>query len=114
MAGRRQPFQAYHLPDERLREILGAARTGQPPSPLSDLEIELVRHAVAELGGRFIVNKLAAAMQGRASHHTIRTLAQAWERRGWLTAPADATDSRQVTAQLREFAGLERTGVQGV
>jgi hypothetical protein len=64
------------------------------------VETRLVRYALDELDGCFIVNRLAAAFQGEISRRQIVALAQRWERRSWLTAPAHATDPRRVTPEL--------------
>ena len=71
---------------------------------LNDVEADLVRYAIEELDGRFIINRLAPAFQGDISRRQIVKLGQKWEARGWLTAPAHATDARRLTPDLRTLA----------
>ena len=109
--GRYRVFQAYWLPEDRLNSLAA----GQLPAPLSDLERSLVGYALEHLDGRFIVNQLAQAFAGQGvSHHQVQKLAEQFERRGWLTQPAHATDARRLTTELSALAGHARTGVQVV
>ncbi len=83
-------------------------------SPLTELEGRLVRYALERLAGKFIVNRLAEGFAGEVSQYQVRTLAEEWERRGWLTAPAHATDARRVTMELAVLAGAQAgQGAQG-
>jgi DNA segregation ATPase FtsK/SpoIIIE-like protein len=106
MEGHYQFFQAYHAQEQITQaEIL---------PPLTPLETRFVAYALLKLDGKFIVNRLAEAFAGEGvTSHQVKTLAQAWERRGWLTQPGHATDARRVTPELAEFAGLSRTSAQG-
>lgn len=108
--GQYRIFQAYRLSDEQANSLGGLAVES---SALSELEQTLVRFALENLEGRFIVNRLAEALaeQGVTSHQ-VKTLAQRWEQRGWLTSPAHATDPRRVTPELAVLAGVPRTGAQ--
>ncbi len=100
-------LQSFYLPDEALlqvaQSVAGSAATGPA---LSQDEIALVQYATSQLGGAFIVNKLAAAFEGRITHHAIRGIAERWEKRGWLTSPVHRADPRRVTAGLCELAGI--------
>ena len=105
-------FQAYRLTAEQ-------AVSTQPVdlNPLSEVERALVAYALEQLEGRFIVNRLAQAMAGRAqpiSHHQVQKIAEQFERRSWLTKPQHATDARRITPELARLAGVARTGVQAV
>ena len=71
---------------------------------LSGVETDLVRYAIEELDGRFIINRLAPAFQSDVSRRQIVKLGQKWEARGWLTQPAHATDPRRVTPDLEALA----------
>ena len=67
---------------------------------LSGVETALVRYAMEALGGAFIVNRLYEQHQGLISKRRLTALAQRWEGRGWLTAPASRSKPRQVTGEL--------------
>ena len=107
--GRTQVFQAYRAPEDHLLRL----SAGQVPAPLDNLECALVQYALEHLDGRFIVNQLAQVFAGQGmTSHQVKILAQTWERRGWLTSPAHATDARRLTPELCRLAGQERTGAQ--
>jgi hypothetical protein len=92
--------QAYWLDKTRVvNDVTQATDAGA----LSEAERELVRYALGHLDGCFIVNKLAGVVDGWTSYKVAK-LAQAWERRGWLTRPAHATDARRVTPELERLA----------
>ena len=96
--GRYQVIQAYHLTTEQERQVLAIPVV---LSPLSEIERSLVAHAIEQLDGRFIVNKLAAAFAGQGvTHHQVQKMAAQFERRGWLT-PAHATDARRLVWNWR-------------
>jgi energy-coupling factor transporter ATP-binding protein EcfA2 len=124
IGGKLRVLQGYDVPDDLLRMHLGSiAPTPTPAEPpklltvgepgpthavkLTDLERALVLYAVGELGGGFAIGKLAEAFQEQATHHEIRTLAERWERKGWLTRPEGGNVGRQVTAELAEAAREE-------
>jgi hypothetical protein len=110
--GRYQVIQAYRLTPEQERQGLAIA---VDLSPLNELECSLVAYAIEHLEGRFIVNKLTAAFAGRGvTHHQVQKMAAQFEQRGWLTAPAHATDSRRVSEELARLTGFAHTGVQAV
>ena len=99
--GKAEQMQAYHVSDEDLLAITSEMRGAD--GAVSAEEAALVRYAVAELGGGFVVNKLAARFAGQWTHHRIRTLAELWERRGWLTTPASVVEPRRVTPALMQM-----------
>lgn len=105
--GRPVELQGYYLADDDLlkvtRSVAGSVATGPQ---LGDGESALVRYAVERLGGAFVKNALAAAFSPEWSDHRIKTLAKAWELRGWLTKPANRADARRVTPELARLAGL--------
>jgi len=74
--------------------------TAPPPPALDDLEAGLVAYAVDDLDGCFIIGRLYERFTGQISKRRLATLAQQWQARGWLTAPAHATDPRRVTPEL--------------
>jgi hypothetical protein len=67
---------------------------------LTELEEELVRHAVEHLGGKFHIHNLAAAFKGRIGMKRIWRLAKNWELRGWLIPGPSRADGRRVSDEL--------------
>jgi hypothetical protein len=101
--GRRwQTVQTLRVDGRITRAIVGEVTAPARPA-LSDVEAGLVRYAVRELDGAFIINKLYAEFRGRISKPSLERLGRQWELRGWLTAPAHATDPRRVTADLLDL-----------
>ncbi|MBN1955855.1 MAG: DNA translocase FtsK [Anaerolineae bacterium] len=94
--------QCAFIPDEALGEWVALGGVIGPA--LGKVEVSLVRHALEHLDGAFTINPLYEAFQGRISRRQIVNLAQRWEMRGWLTAPAHATDPRRVTPELEALA----------
>jgi len=105
LAGQYQPIQTYILDQQAESDWLtgGAAPT---ISALSEVECTLVRLAIETLGGQFKIKRLAEMMDGRATEWKIRTVAEEWEKRGWLTHPVDAVSSRKITPELEKLAGF--------
>jgi hypothetical protein len=101
--GQWQTVQTLRVKPETVRALAGRAAVPQLPA-LDDVETNLVRYALAELDGAFIINALDAAFRGTISRRQIVKLAQQWELRGWLTTPAHATDPRRVTPELVSLA----------
>jgi len=63
-----------------------AERAAVPQAPaLSEIETALVRYAIENLGGAFIIGRLYAQFRGQVSKYRLEQLAQQWELRGWLT-----------------------------
>ncbi len=116
--GRWQRVQTPLVDVDHLPNLGGIA---PPPRPaLSDDEAALVRYAVEALDGAFIINRLYEARVSGISKRALTELAQQWEMRGWLTAPAHATDPRRVTDELAALcptlgpkSGDRVTGVAG-
>ena len=83
-----------------------AERVSAPPAPaLEPVEMALVRYALDELGGAFIIGRLYEQFGAQISKRQLTRLGQRWEMRGWLTTPAHATDARKVTGELAALAG---------
>lgn len=97
-------LQTYQVPE--LQELTWLGQSPSTQRALSEVEAELVRYAVEQLNGEFILDKLAAAFVGKVSRWKVRTLAEAWEQRGWLTQPADAVSARKVTPELMKLANF--------
>ena len=77
-----------------------------PVAPvLEPVEVELVRYALEDLAGAFIIGRLAEQFAGQISKRALTKLGQRWQMRGWLTEPRTATDARRVTEELAALAG---------
>jgi hypothetical protein len=94
-------MQAYYVDDSRLHELVAGLGAVPAAPALDELEAQLVRYAIRELGGRFTIHALVAAFTGRATHYRVRTLAERLERRGLLLAPEGPTAGRRVTPELQ-------------
>lgn len=141
LAGGTRLVQAYRVGRERLAEILAPITVAPQiaervptiieasPAPqlaphveLSEIERQLVRVSIEQLGGAFTINRLMEIFAGQISNGELRALAQSWETRGWLTpAGHDATRGvivgRRVTPVMAMMAGIigyNVTGVTGV
>jgi DNA segregation ATPase FtsK/SpoIIIE-like protein len=77
---------------------------------LTPLECRLVRHALLEFEGGFPIGRLYRTFKGRISHRQLVKLGQAWESRGWLTAPVATTRPRQITDELKRVYEACRHG----
>jgi hypothetical protein len=103
LEGEPLPVQGYHVDEAALQRVVARLREPGPATRLNAAELALVRYAIEQLDGCFIVGKLAAAFAGEWTHYRIATLARTWEARGWLSRPAHATDPRRVGEMLREY-----------
>jgi hypothetical protein len=97
--GRWREVQTFFVAEGTVEALLGLSEEDASPV-LPPLHIELVRHAVAELDGAFIINQLYDAFKGQISRRQIVKLAGQWEQRGWLTEPEHAAAPRLVTDEL--------------
>jgi hypothetical protein len=107
VGGEWQTVQTLRVAPETVRSIAGQVAALEQPA-LGDVETDLVRYAVQNLGGAFVVNQLYEQFAGQISKRRLTTLAQQWESRGWLTAERrDANghrQGRQVTLELLALA----------
>ncbi|MFL7807766.1 MAG: hypothetical protein AB8I80_04010, partial [Anaerolineae bacterium] len=103
VGGQWQTVQTLRVEPETVQALAGRVTVPQLPA-LDGVEADLVRYALAELDGAFIINALDTAFHGTVSRRQIVKLARKWELRGWLTAPAHATDPRRVTPELASLA----------
>jgi hypothetical protein len=97
-------LQGYAVEDAQITGLVAGLRASKP-SPLSDLDVELVAYARDWLGGAFKLKDLGEFARGRLSYRKLKELAQSWESRGWLTKPADAVSPRRLTPELLSLAG---------
>jgi len=66
-----------------------------------------------ELDGAFTINRMYERFTDRISKRQLTALGQRWERRGWLTSPADAVSPRYVTDELSTLLPCPRTDEGG-
>jgi DNA segregation ATPase FtsK/SpoIIIE-like protein len=85
VGGRWRRVQVLKADDALLGDVAGYTEPERPA--LEEVEADLVRHALEELGGAFTIGKLYDALGDRVSRRQITKRARAWERRGWLTEP---------------------------
>jgi len=104
IGGRWETVQTLRVEPSAAGDFITERVTVERPA-LSDVEAALVRYAVEALNGAFIVNRLYNHHKGLISKRTLTTLAQKWERRGWLTTPANRSEPRRVTAELLALVG---------
>lgn len=105
-------LQGYAVEDAQVTGLVVGLRASKP-SPLSDLDLELVAYARDWLGGAFRLKALGEFGAGRISYRKLKDLARAWESRGWLTKPADAVSPRMMTPELLRLAGAAGGGLGG-
>jgi len=94
-----ETLQGFYITDKEVERLTATLRGGQP-SVLTELEEELIRHAVEHLGGKFHIHNLAAAFKGRISLKRIWRLAKTWEGRDWLIPGRSRADGRRVSDEL--------------
>ncbi len=103
--------QGYALRDGVLkaiaRTVAGQTVTASAGPALSEREVALVRYAVEQLHGAFVVGRLTSARLDGWSEWGIRRLAEQWEIKGWLTSPQYKGGARHVTPELASLAGVE-------
>ena len=92
-------LQGFYITEKEI-EQLTAGLCGNRPSPLTELEEEMVRYALAHLGGKFHIHKLAAAFKGQIGMKRIWKLAKNWELHGWLIPGPSRADGRRVSGEL--------------
>jgi len=103
--GRWVKVQTLRVDPALVREMIAEHTVVERPA-LTPTEQDLIRYAVEHLGGAFIINRLYEVFKGRVSKRWLTALAQAWERRGWLTQPASRSEPRYATEELLALAGI--------
>jgi hypothetical protein len=84
------------------------------PEILAPIEQDLVRFALEELEGAFLINHLYEAFKGKISRRQLVQLARCWEDRGWLTKPQRDADGHKLGRQVSpELVALTRAGNGG-
>ena len=97
--GRWEQVQTLRVEPDTVGDFITERVTAKRPA-LNEVEAALVRYAVEELDGAFIVNRLYERHGGLISKRKLTALAQKWEKRGWLTTPASRSEPRRVTPEL--------------
>jgi DNA segregation ATPase FtsK/SpoIIIE-like protein len=97
--GRWREIQTFFVAQGTVEALLGLSEA-EPDPILPALHVDLVRYAMGELDGAFIINRLYDAFQGQISKRKLTELAQHWEARGWLTEPEHRSDPRRPTEEL--------------
>jgi len=91
-----ETLQGLYITEKEIERLAGELRGGRP-SLLTELEEEMVRHAMTHLSGKFHIHKLAAAFKGRIGMKRVWRLAKNWELRGWLIPGPSRADGRRVS-----------------
>lgn len=99
LGGRWETIQTLRVEPNAAADFITKRMAVERPA-LNAVEAALVRYALAELDGAFIVNRLYDHHKGLISKRALTTLAQRWEARGWLTTPASRSEPRRVTPEL--------------
>ena len=84
-----------------ISEQVAVEHPAEDSDVLSEIEQALVKYALDELDGAFIISRLYKAHKGEISKYALTELAKKWELRGWLTEPEHRADPRRVTDELR-------------
>ena len=100
-----ETLQGLYITEKEIERLAGELRGGRP-SLLTELEEEMVRHAMTHLSGKFHIHKLAAAFKGRIGMKRIWRLAKNWELRGWLIPGPSRADGRRVSDELLSLLSL--------
>jgi len=94
-----ETLQGFYITEEAIKRLVRGLR-GSRPSLLTELEEQMVRYAMAHLGGKFHIHQLAAAFKGQMGMKRIWRLAKKWELRGWLIPGQSRADGRRVSDEL--------------
>jgi len=93
VGGTWRKVQCAFVPDDATGDWCEVAPTGPV---LSEVEVSLVRYAVQELDGAFVVNRLYDAHKADISKYKLTNLARTWETRGWLTSETRTDEGHKV------------------
>lgn len=105
IGGRLMHVQAFYVYDGMLAGHNTEHNTDS--HGLGEDEAELVRYAVEELRGEFVVGKLWGAFREKGwTHHRVDKLALGLERRGLLRPAESRTAGRMVTVELAELVNV--------
>jgi len=112
VGGRWERVQTLRVDRDAAQAIVGRV-TAPDAEVLEPIERDLVRYALEELDGAFTINRMYERFTDRISKRQLTALGQRWERRGWLTSPADAVSPRYVTDELSTLLPCPRTDEGG-
>lgn len=108
-AGTYQIIQLYQVTAEQERGWLSNAVIDSP-SPLPEWEMEIVRRAMNETGGKMTL----ALLQGWGmSEWTARSMLERYEERGWLRRDASQGNARFVTPKLADMISNRQSTQSG-
>lgn len=111
--GDTKTLQGFQVSEDGIADQVARLRTSTP-TILSLREAALVVFARDCLDGEFNLRNLYAKFRGVWSWRKLQNLGRDWEVRGWLTPPADAVSSRELTEELLAIVkgvGPEAVGV---
>lgn len=107
-------LQGFKVDDAEVARLVGSLKT-EAPSPFNLAEAALIVFARDHLGGAFKLTELYREFKGVWSWRQLQKIGRAWEGRGWLTHPADATSPRLMTEELLQLAqGVGPEAVEAV
>jgi len=104
-AGTYQTIQVYQVTQEQEMECLASAVTDSL-SPLPDEEMEIVRRALSEAGGKMTISLLEEWGMG---HREARRMVETYEVRGWLEQDVAQGNARVITSKLTKLLPNRQT-----
>ncbi len=104
-----QTLQGFYITEKETEHLIEGLSGGRP-SPLTELEEEMVHYAMIHLEGKFHIHKLAATFKGRMSMKRIWKVAKNWELRGWLIPGPSRADGRRLSDELLHLLNRSAEG----
>jgi S-DNA-T family DNA segregation ATPase FtsK/SpoIIIE len=107
-------LQGYWVDDAEVEHAIERWTPRKPPPVLDELQLKLIEYSLEQLGGAFVIDKLARAFMGQVGRDKLLVLAQGWEAKGWLSPckRGGAARPRQVTPTLLALYREVRQGEQ--
>lgn len=99
-------MQGYYVDDAQLHHLVATLGVTPPvvKPEIDELETRMVRYAITNLDGRFVIGALVTQFGSETTHHRVRTIADRLQRRGLLLAPEGPNVGRRVTPELEAMA----------